>query len=130
MLRATIGICLLSMAAHADAQNVILFLGDGMGVSTVTAARIFAGQQQGMSGEEHSLAFDEFDHVALIKTYNVDAQVSDSAGTISAIVTGEKTRMGVLSVNASVARRIATRPWPMNCRRCWNWPRKPARPPV
>ena len=40
----------LSKQAHSD--NVILFLGDGMGISTVTAARIFAGQQQGLQGEE------------------------------------------------------------------------------
>jgi len=88
----------------AHAKNVILFLGDGMGVSTVTAARIFAGQQRGQSGEEYELAFDTFDHVALIKTYNTDAQVADSAGTISAIVTGEKTRIGVLSVTSAVPR--------------------------
>ena len=88
----------------AHGKNVILFLGDGMGVSTITAARIFAGQQQGLDGEEYELAFDKFDNVALIKTYNVDAQVADSAGTISALVTGQKTRMGVLSVTADVPR--------------------------
>ena len=37
------------------AKNIILFIGDGMGVSTVTAARIFDGQSQGMRGEEHVL---------------------------------------------------------------------------
>ena len=84
--------------------GVILFMGDGMGVSTVTAARIFAGQLAGGSGEEHSLSFEGFPHVALIKTYNVDAQVPDSAGTMTAIVTGRKTRAGVLSVSAEVER--------------------------
>jgi alkaline phosphatase len=88
----------------AEAKNAILFLGDGMGVSTVTAARIFAGQLQGKSGEEHDLSFDGFDNVALIKTYNTNAQVSDSAGTITAILSGRKTRMGVLGVNAEVPR--------------------------
>ena len=33
-----------------SAKNIILFVGDGMGVSTVTAARILDGQQKGMSG--------------------------------------------------------------------------------
>ena len=84
-------------------RNVILFLGDGMGVSTVTAARIYAGQQAGEPGENHSLAFERFPHVALVKTYNTDAQVPDSAGTMSAIVTGEKTRIGHISVGADVA---------------------------
>ena len=88
----------------AQAKNVVFFLGDGMGISTVTAARIFAGQAQGATGEEHDLAFDRFPHLALIKTYNTDAQVPDSAGTITAITTGQKTRIGVLGVNASVAR--------------------------
>jgi hypothetical protein len=42
------------------ARNVIFFLGDGMGISTVTAARILAGQQLGGPGEDHSLSFDNF----------------------------------------------------------------------
>ena len=88
----------------AAAKNVIFFLGDGMGISTVTAARIFAGQQQGLAGEEYDLAFDKFDNVALIKTYNTDAQVADSAGTITAIMTGQKTRIGVIGINASAER--------------------------
>ena len=85
-------------------KNVILFIGDGMGVSTVTAARIFEGQQRGNTGEENLLSFEHFPNVALIKTYNTDLQVPDSAGTMSAIMTGEKTSAGVISVNASVKR--------------------------
>ncbi len=49
------------------AKNVILFLGDGMGISTVTAGRIYSGQKLGKSGEEHLLAFDTFPYVALSK---------------------------------------------------------------
>jgi alkaline phosphatase len=82
----------------AAARNVILFIGDGMGVSTVTAARIFDGQSRGLSGEEHSLAFDSFPHVALVKTYETNQQVADSAGTATAMMTGHKTRAGVINV--------------------------------
>jgi alkaline phosphatase len=81
------------------AKNVILFIGDGMGISTVTAARIFDGQSRGESGEENFLSFEQFPHVALSKTYNHDAQVPDSAGTASALLTGAKTRIGVLGVS-------------------------------
>jgi len=88
----------------AHAKNVILFLGDGMGISTVTAARIYAGQLQGGTGEEYSLAFETFPNLALIKTYNTNSQVSDSAGTISAILTGEKTSIGVSGITSNVAR--------------------------
>jgi len=95
---------LLLFNSASYAKNVIFFLGDGMGISTVTAARIFAGQAAGATGEEYDLAFDQFPHLALIKTYNTDAQVPDSAGTITAITTGEKTRIGVLGVNSNVER--------------------------
>lgn len=49
------------------AKNVILFLGDGMGVSTVTAARIYKGQRNGKFGEETVLNFEKFPNVALSK---------------------------------------------------------------
>lgn len=79
------------------AKNVILFVGDGMGVSTLTAARILEGQMRGESGEENYLSFERFPYTALVKTYNVDAQVADSAGTASAFNTGIKTRIGVIN---------------------------------
>lgn len=49
------------------AKNVIFFLGDGLSLPTVTAARIYAGQQKGQSGESHSLSFEKFPHVGLSK---------------------------------------------------------------
>ncbi len=42
------------------AKNVILFVGDGMGISTITAARIFEGQRRGVDGESNSLSFRRF----------------------------------------------------------------------
>lgn len=84
---------------------MILFIGDGMGVSTVTAARIFDGQSQGLNGEEHLLEFEKFPHLALVKTYNTNQQVPDSAGTATAIMTGEKTRAGVINIHPSAQRR-------------------------
>ena len=84
------------------AKNVILFIGDGMGVSTLTAARIFEGQMRGESGEENRLSFEEFPNSALSKTYSANQQTSDSAPTMSAIISGVKTDEGVLSVNQNV----------------------------
>lgn len=87
-----------------SAKNIILFVGDGMGVSTVTAARILDGQQKGMPGEENSLSFGRFPFVGLAKTYNVDAQTPDSAGTMTALISGVKTDAGVLGVDEDVVR--------------------------
>jgi alkaline phosphatase len=81
------------------AKNVILFVGDGMSPTTVTAARILAGQQAGGSGEEHQLSFEKLPFLALSKTYNTDAQVPDSAGTMTAMVSGVKTKAGVLGLS-------------------------------
>lgn len=86
------------------AKNVILFIGDGMGVSTVTAMRIHVGQLAGGDGEEHVLPFETFPNVALVKTYNTNQQVPDSAGTATAIHTGRKTRAGVLNIGPDARR--------------------------
>lgn len=86
------------------AKNIILFVGDGMSISTVTAARILAGQQQGNNGEENLLSFEQMPFAGLIKTYNTNQQTPDSAGTASALMTGVKTKAGVLSVDETVAR--------------------------
>jgi len=89
--------------AGSGAKNVILFLGDGMGISTVTAARIFAGQQDGGPGEEHRLSFEHFPVTGLAKTYNTDSQTPDSAGTMSAIMTGVKTDRGTFGIDENVS---------------------------
>jgi len=86
------------------AKNIILFVGDGMGVSTVTAARILAGQKQGRMGEEHNLSFDKFPFSGFSKTYNVDGQTPDSAGTMTAMMSGVKTDVGVLGVTEDIVR--------------------------
>ena len=89
-------------AKQGAAKNIILFVGDGMSISTITAARILAGQQMGLSGEENSLSFGLFPFTGLVKTYNVNAQTPDSAGTMTAIITGVKTDSGVVGVNEDV----------------------------
>jgi alkaline phosphatase len=86
------------------ARNVILFVGDGMGISTVTAARILDGQLQGENGEENRLSFEKFPYLALSKTYSVNQQTSDSAPTMTAMVTGVKTKDGLISVDEDVIR--------------------------
>src|SRR5262249_30226921 len=81
------------------ARALILFVGDGMGVSTVTAARILAGQQGGGDGEENVLSFEAFPATALIKTYNTDRQNPESAGSMTAIIGGVKTRGASVGVD-------------------------------
>lgn len=87
-----------------SAKNIILFVGDGMGIATLTAARILEGQNRGLLGEENSLSFEQFPHSGLIKTYNVDAQTPDSAGTMTAMVSGVKTDAGIIGLHEAAER--------------------------
>ncbi|XP_045476355.1 alkaline phosphatase-like [Harmonia axyridis] len=66
------------------AKNVILFLGDGMSVPTVTAARIYAG------GESYQLSFEKFPYTGVSKTYCLDRMVSESTSTATAYLAGVK----------------------------------------
>ncbi|OXB82420.1 UNVERIFIED_CONTAM: hypothetical protein H355_000678, partial [Colinus virginianus] len=83
------------------AKNVILFVGDGMGLPTVSAARIYKGQLAGSSGEESVLAMETFPHVALAKTYTIDRQVPDSAGTGTAYLCGVKANAKTLGLSGA-----------------------------
>ncbi|XP_005730375.1 alkaline phosphatase, intestinal, tandem duplicate 1 [Pundamilia nyererei] len=98
--RATLDAALRLRPREHQAKNIILFLGDGMGVSTVSAARILRGQMDGGSGEETILAMDTFPYVALSKTYSVDKQVADSASTATAYHCGVKANAKTVGLSA------------------------------
>lgn len=76
----------------APAKNVIFFLGDGLGINTLTAARVFA------VGEDGELAIDRLPESAFVKTFSNDAQVTDSAAGMAAYMTGVKHNNGVISM--------------------------------
>lgn len=86
------------------AKNVILFVADGNGPVTVTATRIFQGQRNGNSGEENFLCYEKFPYFTTVKTYNVNQQVPDSAGTSTALHSGVKTNAGVIGVDSNIIR--------------------------
>ncbi|XP_049820469.1 alkaline phosphatase-like [Aethina tumida] len=82
------------------AKNVILFVGDGMGVATSSASRILRGQRLGKRGEDHELAWDNFPAVALAKTYNMDAQIGESSACATALMCGVKTNFETVGLDA------------------------------
>ncbi|NXC47438.1 PPBI phosphatase, partial [Penelope pileata] len=84
-----------------EAKNLIIFLGDGFGVPSITATRILKGQLKGNLGPETPLALDTFPYVALSKTYTVDRQVPDSAGTATAYLCGVKGNYKTIGVSAA-----------------------------
>jgi len=81
-----------SAAAQQPARNIIFFLGDGMGPSVITAARIYRG------GEDSLLHFERLmERTARVKTYSLDYQTTDSAPSMGAYMTGVKMNNDVIS---------------------------------
>jgi len=87
------------------AKNVILFIGDGMGIATITAARIYSGQAKGVDGESYKLAMEQLPYSAFSKTYTHDSQVADSAPTAAAMTTGVKSYNGSLGITQKASMR-------------------------
>ncbi|HYO96586.1 MAG TPA: alkaline phosphatase, partial [Polyangiaceae bacterium] len=72
------------------AKNVILFIGDGMGVSTVSATRVFS------VGVDGNLVMDQLPYSALSRTADADHITPDSASTMTSMMTGVNTNSGVI----------------------------------
>jgi alkaline phosphatase len=89
--------CSQAALAAGEAKNVIFFLGDGMGPTTVTAARIYKYKEE---GELNMEKLDGKTRTARIKTYSNDAQTTDSAPSMSAYMTGVKMNNEVLSMSS------------------------------
>lgn len=73
-------------------KNVIMFLGDGYGMVPMTATRIYA------VGEDGELTIDQFPETAFVKTFSHDAQVTDSAPSMGAYMTGVKANNEVIGM--------------------------------
>ncbi|KAK3561311.1 hypothetical protein QTP86_030608, partial [Hemibagrus guttatus] len=83
------------------AKNIVLFLGDGMGITTITAARILKGQLEERPGEETVMTMDTFPYVGLAKVYTVDFQIPDSGATGTAYLCGVKTNLNIVGLSAA-----------------------------
>lgn len=100
ILAAVLSACVSAPAfANGGAKNIIFFLGDGMGPTTVTSTRIY------LYGEGGKLQMERLPSTAKIKTYSFDAQTTDSAPSMSAYMTGVKSRNGVLSMNSDAVQQ-------------------------
>jgi len=102
-LLASAAIMLLGTASEASAKpghsqrrakNVVLFVGDGMGISTIAATRVYS------VGVDGNLVMDQFPHAALSRTADADHITADSASTMTSMITGTNANSGVLGFGA------------------------------
>lgn len=76
--------------SSGQARNVILLIGDGMGLSQISAA-LFSNNNQ--------LAMSAFPVVGFQKTYSGDNLITDSAAAATAFACGVKTYNGAIGMN-------------------------------
>jgi alkaline phosphatase len=89
---------LASQAARGETKNIILFLGDAAGIPTLNIASIYKYDHPS------KLFIQQMPYIALMDTSAADEWVTDSANGMSAIVTGQKTKNGVISQSADAIR--------------------------
>jgi len=87
-------------------QRLIFFLGDGMGINVMTAARIYS------VGEDGDLTMDTLPENGFVRTYSQDAQVTDSAAAMTAYMSGIKVDNDVIGVEPSVHYQQPVKPVP------------------
>lgn len=86
-------------AEKPAAKNVIFLIADGLSVAHRTAARIMSkGMTEGKA--DGRLAMDDVPPVAFIGTSSTHSIATDSANTMSAYMTGHKSRVNALGVYA------------------------------
>ncbi|WP_369425063.1 alkaline phosphatase [Methanothrix sp.] len=82
------------------AKNVILMIGDGMGISQETMARI---EKAGWNLSRYAdtwLYMDSMEHTGILRTFSANSFVTDSAPASTAMATGHKTNNGVIGQDA------------------------------
>ena len=80
------------LVATKDVKNIILMIGDGMGLTQINAARIRA------VGPDGFLHIDRMPVAGFIRTHAADNLIAESASGATAYATGVKTNNGMISV--------------------------------
>lgn len=88
----------VAVSAQSRARNVILFLADAGGTSTIAAASLHG------YGEPRRLFIQRMPNIGLSETASASQLVTDSAAAMTAIATGERTHNGVVGQSAKAVR--------------------------
>jgi alkaline phosphatase len=90
----------IAVPAFSQAKNIILFVGDGAGISSLNAAGIYG------YGKPQALYLQRMPHVALADTSTTKEWVTDAAAAATAWATGYKGRNGVISQSPTAERGV------------------------
>src|SRR6056297_3660858 len=87
---------IFTAAAQAEVKNVILMVGDGLGIGQIDMTRYMAG------GKDHKLELMKLPNIGLMMTSSTEG-VTDSAAAGTAIATGRKTKNGMVGMSPNGA---------------------------
>lgn len=90
------GLAHVSFARNSH-QKIILMIGDGMGLTQLTAAKYAQG----------TLNMERFAHIGLVTTHSANKLVTDSAAAATALATGYKTKNKMVGLDPQ-GRRLKT----------------------
>lgn len=88
--------------------HIFLFIGDGMGLNHIRAARMYAESAEGQAAGAIPPRFSEFPVFGMAGTLNYWGSVTDSAAAATAIASGKKTSNGVINMNPLKTERYST----------------------
>ncbi len=97
-----------SSSVEKPAKYVFLFIGDGMGMPQINAAEHYLAATAGKKAGIQKLSFSDFPAQALTTTYANDRFITGSAASATAMATGYKTNIGVISMDPSKTRSYQT----------------------
>lgn len=85
------------LAEQKKAKNVIMFIGDGMTTSMITAARLIG--RKAINGKYQSkMAMDNFPVLGHQMTHSLETFITDSANSASALYSGHKSSVNAMGV--------------------------------
>ena len=81
---------LISCDNQSESPNIIMMIGDGMGISQVSTS---------MYSNDNYTPLERSEYIGLIKTHAIDDLITDSAASGTALSSGVKTYNGVLGLD-------------------------------
>jgi len=94
------------VSGKGQAKYVFLFVGDGMAMSQISSAEIFATARASKDIDVTRLGFSKFPVTGLVTTYDAGTFITDSASAGTAIAAGKKTLSGVINMDTGKTQKF------------------------
>ncbi|VDK32923.1 unnamed protein product [Taenia asiatica] len=84
------------------ARNAILFLGKGLASGGLSSGRLYKAFKAKRTGEVKRMSFEAWPFSTMCRMYDLETMSADEASSATALLTGTKTRSGVMGLTGDV----------------------------